>query len=151
MRNTVFQQYVQEILSFADDENDVVLNGNRIIFERFGQIIEIELVERDDKVLVNYNGHEVPYKTFLSKELAHLDVMASRIKQKYLIENEIYVDAKALMLKGDNYNEGEALKLLIDECRETQDFATKICFVTADAGHGKTILLKKMQYEMAKD
>lgn len=151
MRNTIFRQYVQEILSFADDENDAIINGNRIIFERFNQIIEIELIEKDDKVLIGYNGHEVPYKTFLSKELAHLDIMASRIKQKYPMEDEIYVDAKAMFLKGDNSSEGEALELLREECCVTNDFATRICFVTADAGHGKTVLLRKMQYVTAKD
>ena len=150
MRNTILKQYVQEILSFADDENDAVVNGNRIIFERFNQLLEIELVEKNDKVLIGYNGHEVPYKTFLSKELAHLDIMATRIKQKYQVENEIYVDAKAMLLEGDKTLEGEALDILGSECRVTNDFATRICFVTADAGHGKTVLLRKMQYETAK-
>lgn len=149
MRHTLLKQYFQEILSFADDEDDVIIESNRLTFQRLNQLVTVELIEDDGKLLVKYNGNTIPYKTYIAKELARLDIMANKICQKQLSENSIYVDTNATLFKSSQKIDGDALTLLKNECLNRNDYETKICFVTADAGHGKTILLRHLQFETA--
>ena len=147
MRKSLLNQYIQEILTFADDEEDVVIESNKVTFERLNQIISVQIESIDDVVYIIYNNSRYPYKTFLAKELAHLDIMASKIMQKYASEDErIYGDAQATVFHNAKRYDGGAEKLLSDECVNNDNFDTRICFVTADAGHGKTVLLRHMQY-----
>lgn len=147
MRKSLLNQYIQEILTFADDEDDVVIESNKITFERLNQIISVQIETIDDAVYIIYNNSRYPYRTFLAKELAHLDIMASKIVQKYANEDErIYVDAQATVFHNGKKYSGGAEKLLSDECINNDNFDTRICFVTADAGHGKTVLLRHLQY-----
>lgn len=41
------------------------------------------------------------------------------------------------------------MEILTKECTDRLFAGTKISFVTADAGHGKTALLREFQYEQA--
>lgn len=151
MRRSQLKQYFQEILSFADDEDDVIVESNRITFQRLNQLVTAEVEEVNGSISIRYNGNIMPYRTFLAKELAHLDIMATKILQKYPDSDSIYVDTQAQFHKGVILSEGNAEDLLIDECRRRNDYETKICFVTADAGHGKTVLLRHLQTRIAQE
>ena len=114
-----------------------MIESNKITFERLNQIISVQIETIDDAVYIIYNNSRYPYRTFLAKELAHLDIMASKIVQKYANEDErIYVDAQATVFHNGKKYSGGAEKLLSDECINNDNFDTRICFVTADAGHG---------------
>lgn len=151
MRRSQLKQYFQEILSFADDEDDVIIESNHITFQRLNQLVTIAIEEDNGVISISYNGNRMPYRTFLAKELAHLDIMATKILQKYPDSGSIYVETQAQFHKGVSHLEGNAEELLIDECRNRNDYETKICFVTADAGHGKTVLLHHLQTRIAQE
>lgn len=151
MRRSQLNQYFQEILSFADDEDDVIVESNRITFQRLNQLVTAEVEDINGSISIKYNGNLMPYRTFLAKELAHLDIMATKILQKYPETDSIYVDTRAQIHKGASHIDGNAEELLIDECRKKNDYETKICFVTADAGHGKTVLLRHLQTRIAQE
>lgn len=152
MKKSILNQYIQEILSFSDDENQAIIESNKVTFERLGQSIYIEIIDKDDRVFIKYNEDLIPYRTFLAKILGRLDLMAEKIVRKYEDEGEkIYVDADAICYHGTAKDMGEAKQMLKDICSESNQYATKICFVTADAGHGKTVLLRQYQYDNAKD
>lgn len=152
MKKSILNQYIQEILAFSDDENQAIIESNKVTFERLGQSIYIEIIEKDDRVLIKYNEDLIPYRTFLAKTLGRLDLMAEKIVRKYEDEGDkIYVDADAICYHGTANDTGEAKQMLKDICSESNQYATKICFVTADAGHGKTVLLRQYQYDNAKD
>lgn len=152
MKKSVLKQYIQEILSFSDDEREAIVEANSITFERLGQMMTVKIIDKDEKVFVEFNESLIPYKTFLAKELGRLDLMASKIARKFESESDkIYVDANALLLDAIKRQEGTAKQLLEDVCSDFNQYATKICFVTADAGHGKTVLLRQYQYDNAQD
>ena len=152
MKKSILNQYIQEILSFSDDENQAIIESNKVTFERLGQSIEIEIIDKDDRDFIKYNEDLIPYRTFLAKILGRLDLMAEKIVRKYEDEGDkIYVDADAICYHGTAKDTGEAKQMLKDICSESNQYATKICFVTADAGHGKTVLLRQYQYDNAKD
>lgn len=152
MKRTILQQYIKDILSFADDENEAIVHSNRLTFERLGQLMELSIEEIEGKVYVVYNTNRIPYKTFLAKTLGRLDLMASKIVNTYKEEgNKVYVDAMGTYYCSGKKYDGEAEKLLKEECSDEGKYDTRLCFVTADAGHGKTVLLRHYQYKNALD
>ena len=50
MKKSILKQYIKEILSFADDENEAIIDSNRLTFERLGQVMEVMIEDIDDKV-----------------------------------------------------------------------------------------------------
>ena len=55
--NTEYQKYLNEILTFADDTNDVVKDSQgNIIFNRLNQLMSIKLKKSDKGILVEYNN-----------------------------------------------------------------------------------------------
>lgn len=153
MNNVLFNHYKKQLSSFADDEDSLIYdkNGN-VTFERNGELINVQLVENNGGVYVNFNNKKYTYIEFVEKELGKLDTIANRIVQKYkAIEDAIYVDPRAIYYNNISTPiDSNAIKLLDSECAEPLVSGTKICFVTADAGHGKTMLLKRYMYEQAK-
>ena len=145
-----FETLKKEISSFADDENEVIFERNgTVTFERQGQMISFQFVDKEGAVFVKYNNIQMPYKIFLAKELAKLDILANKILQKE--KNDIiYVDPSATLIETRKNIDSNALEILNKECSTPLFAGSKIGFVTADAGHGKTVLLKQYQYEQAK-
>lgn len=150
--NTEYNKYLKEILTFADDVDDVIKDtqGN-IVFSRLNQLISIKLKMQDDKIFVEYNNALLPYKKFMAKYLANLDLMARHIIDKdQNLDDVYYVDGNASLTTDDGHVEDSALKLLDKECRREVFMGSKICFVTANAGHGKTLLLRQYQRDQAR-
>lgn len=147
---STFEILKKEIASFADDENEVIFErSGAVAFERQGQMIDFQLIDKEGAIFVNYNNIHIPYKKFLAKELAKLDILAHKILQKE--KNEIiYVDPSATLVKTREKIKNNALEILNEECSTPLFAGTKISFVTADAGHGKTALLKQYQHVQAK-
>lgn len=146
----VFEMLKKEISSFADDENEVIFERNgTVAFERQGQMVDFQLIDKEGAVFVKYNDNLMPYKRFLAKELAKLDILAHKILQKEK-NDSIYVDPSAILVETRKKIENNALEILNEECSTPLFAGTKISFVTADAGHGKTALLKQYQYIQAK-
>lgn len=150
--NTEYQKYLNEILTFADDTNDVVKDSQgNIIFNRLNQLMSIKLKKSDKGILVEYNNALLPYRTFMAKYLANMDIMARHIIDKDpQIDEMYYVDGQASLTTDEKRIEKTALKLLDFECNRDVFIGSKICFVTANAGHGKTLLLRQYQRNQAK-
>lgn len=141
-----------EIATFADDVDDIVYEGDgTIIFERMGKIYKIQLIQKGDGLAIKYNGEEYSYKEFLAKELAHLELFAKKIQQKDdELEELSYVDPDAVLVKVSGTQKGKALDVLRNECDQPAWLGARIVFVTADAGHGKSFLLKQFQRKQVK-
>lgn len=154
MRGSDFDLYCKEILTFADDTRDVITErGGKLMFERFNQMLNI-IIKEDEKgqVLVSYNGQDFQYKTFLAKYLGNLDLMARRILEKETNQKDmLYIDGGCqLSTQDEGVKEGKGLQLIEYECTRPVLMGSKICFVTANAGHGKTHLLRRFEWEQAK-
>lgn len=150
--NTEYNKYLNEILTFADDVNDVMKDtqGN-IVFSRLNQLMSIKLKMQDGKAFVEYNNVLLPYKKFMANHLANLDLMARHIIDKDQVLDDIYyVDGKASLTTDDAPMQDSALELLDKECKREVFIGSKICFVTANAGHGKTLLLRQYQRILAR-
>lgn len=147
-----FDIIIKDIASFADDEHDIIADNNtgEIVFDRNGQTISLRILEDEDgRKLVCQNDVVTPYKTFLAKNLAHLDVLASKMLQSYQSDYGYYVDPEVSLYEQSNNKSGKGLEILSKECNTTALVGSKLCFVTADAGHGKSMLLHQFQFSQA--
>ncbi|MCZ8070304.1 MAG: NACHT domain-containing protein [Cytophagales bacterium] len=141
------EEIKRDIQAFADDISAVLIdNKGNILFTRNGKDYEcsFETDSTSGVSYINYEGKRVPYRKFIAKDLAHLEVLATKLLEKKDIV-EPFVDGPSVLRFGSSTLEGSALQLLDDECKRFLEFGTKITFLTADAGHGKTALLKQYQ------
>lgn len=152
MKHSLITQIREELSTFADDVDDIVFEGNgTVTFEKLGQIITLQLFEKDKKMAVRYEGREYSYKEFLAYGLAHLDIFAKKILQNDDKEEEqLYVDPDAVLVRVNGQQQGKAKDVLQNECDNPAWMGARIVFVTADAGHGKSFLLRQYQREQAR-
>ncbi|MBI3512168.1 MAG: hypothetical protein HY064_16030 [Bacteroidetes bacterium] len=136
----------KDLLAFADDDSVVLFEPNGdVLFYKDGneQLCRFEN-NSDGNCIVEFKGDKIPYRTFISKHLAKLDLFARKIFEKRKGIEE-FVDSPAILKTVIGENLGSALSLLQSECDNFLQFGSKINFITADAGHGKSILLKQYQ------
>ena len=137
----------RDIASFADDEYGVVDDGRgRFLFERNGQEISVRVLRDDDDspITVEVGNERLSYKTFLSKKLANMDLLATRMLQ-YDTDVEYFVNPDVIRFTIEKKESGQALQILEEEAGSPAMVGTKISFVTADAGHGKSVVLRHLQ------
>ncbi|SMO85452.1 hypothetical protein [Propioniciclava tarda] len=140
-----------DLSAFADDEQDVVIeNDGSFLLVREGRDIAGKLVETESGVFVELGADRIPYRQFLIRTLGRLDVFATRILQR---KGEVpsFVEGPAVVFHPAEapVAVSSALLALEDECATGSPFATRISFITADAGLGKTALLQQMQARRA--
>lgn len=152
MRHNQIQLLKSEIATFADDVDEVLYGQNgEIMFNRLGNAVTLQFVQ-DNKggVRIRYNSNDYTYKGFLAKELAHLEQFANKIKQHDDGDEEVYyVDPDAVLITSYSKYDDKAIDILKKQCDEPSWDGTKVAFVTADAGHGKTFLLRQFQRKTA--
>lgn len=140
-----------DIRAFADDENEVIVEKNgEVLFSRFGKAMHCKFrTDANGNSFINTGDKDIPYSIFLSRELARLDVFAERIISKYSPDSFINSPA-TLETPYEEKTSGSSTELLYKITNNPLPFTTRIVFITADAGQGKTVLLKQMQYLQAK-
>ena len=141
-----------DIAAFADDENDVIIDKGLVVFQRNRQTYECRLVETGSGIEVEYDGSRIPYKRFLAEELGRLPILAEAIRQKRK-DVQPYIDTQSV--RSDSLDSksapSSAIETVRDECRSRPFGETKLIFLTADAGHGKTALLRRLSQRFASE
>jgi hypothetical protein len=139
-----------DIAAFADDENDVIIDKGLVVFQRNRQTYECRLLETAEGVEVEYDHYRIPYKRFLAEELGRLSILAEAIRQKRK-DVQPYIDTQAIRSDSldSKYAASSAIETVREECRSRPLGETKLIFLTADAGHGKTALLRRLSQRFA--
>ena len=139
----------KDLLAFADDDSDVIIEPNGdVLFYKNGSEQLCTIREIEGIVKVNFNEETISYNDFISKKLSRLDIFAQKIKEKRKKIDE-FIDGPANLFSRNKTVESTGLELLKTECDNFLEFGSKISFITADAGHGKSVLLKQFQYYQA--
>ena len=140
----------EDIAAFADDDEEVVVDRDgSVLFVRDGKEVSCEITLREGTPMVRFEDRELSYRRFLTHTLGRLDVFAERILSKRpSIDTFIDGPARVERVAGEMH-EGRALALLDSECMEPPPFSARVAFITADAGHGKTALLREYQARQA--
>ncbi|APZ47801.1 hypothetical protein BW723_16520 [Polaribacter reichenbachii] len=134
-----------DLQSFADTEEDVIIQPDgQVLFTRLGKDYELKINDIDESLYINFEGRNIKYQDFISKEIAQLDIFATRLIQKRK-NIEPFIEGPSNLITPWSTTNGIAIKQLQKECDEALLSGTKITFITADAGHGKSALLKEFQ------
>lgn len=147
----LFEEVREDLAAFADDDEDVVVDPNgQCLFVRGGEEISFTLVtDAENRLFAEFDGTRSPYRDFVAHQLARLEVLAERITTKRH-PLPAYVDSQGkLEAPAADSRNGSALQLLHDECSSHAAFVSRVLFVTADAGQGKTALLRQFQHDQA--
>lgn len=135
-----------DIAAFADSEESVLIDKSFVIFQREQQEYTCRLVESvPGQPDIEVNGTRMPYYRFLAEELGRLSVLAESIRQK---RKDVvpYIDTQAVLTNssGQDSAAGSALGILKRKCAERSPLETALVFLTAEAGEGKTALLRRL-------
>ena len=108
-------------------------------------------VSRDQGVSVTTAGRTVPYGSFVAgPDMADLQRLARMILQA--MPPGLFVETRAERSSADgDPTKSSAVELLADLLEEENDVATRVVMVTADAGAGKTYVLKELARRYADD
>jgi hypothetical protein len=146
-----FEDVRADLAAFADDDEDVIIEtSGQCLFIRGGKEISFRLVsDEEERLLVEIDDEHMPYRRFVSHRLAQLPLLAERILTKRA-PVPAYVDSVAQLESSiDGEREGPALELLAKQSTSAPAFVSRVAFITADAGQGKTALLRQYQHDQA--
>ena len=151
---TTFETIKEDISAFADDTEEMVIDRRKglVLFTRGGKDYEFKVIVDEGSIRnIEYLDKVIPYTKFLTKHLADLDTLAERLVSKRP-GVQAFVNGPAMLDSMDSKEsiDGNALDLLMKECDDANRLSSKIVFITADAGHGKTALLRQFQHIQAK-
>ena len=146
------QEIISDIKLFADNPEDIEWEKNEIFFTRFEIERTCKIKDLTDKDTKIYYDKELllSYREFLRK-LSGIDRLARRIKDE-VEEISVYIKPKGELYKVDDdkvMEVSDAEKTLEELCKEREFGCTKIVFLTANAGEGKTTLLRKLTKSIA--
>jgi len=140
-------EVLADFAAFADEESDAAVEADgRFILQRNDKILTGQIKHHHDgHLVVETEGTTIPYIRYLTHNLARLDVLAQRLLERRA-NVAGFVDAKVTLQRAaEERVEGSGLTLLHTECVELSPFSSRVLFITADAGHGKTALLREHQ------
>ncbi len=149
--NEIFKMVKGDIGAYADDNAEVVMDHatGDVVFNKGGVEIEFKLIENDGALLVSYQDETMSYTDFLTKKVAKLEILATKILSKRKgLSNYVDGGVKYFTSRADE-TELSGLEALNEACSNSSPFVTSLTFITADAGHGKTALLKEFQHLQA--
>jgi hypothetical protein len=135
-----------DIAAFADSEDSVLHDKSLFVFQRERQEYACRLVETTPgQIDVEVNGTRMSYYKFLAEQLGRLSILAESIRQKR--QDVIpYIDTQAVLTDSFEVvsDTGSALDILRRKCAERSPLETALVFLTAEAGEGKTALLRRL-------
>lgn len=140
-----------DLQAFADEESDAAIDADgTFVLQRNG--VELEGVIRqhpEGQLLVEVDGDTIPYRRFVTHNLARLDVLAQRlVERRPGVAGFINADV-TLQRAAEDVIQSDGLSVLDEQCAKVSPFASRVLFITADAGHGKTALLREHQFRQA--
>jgi hypothetical protein len=147
-----FDSIKKDIVSFADDDELFIEKNGKSILTRNQKTIEfqIEIDSSTGACHIKYGEKHYSYRDFIAYELANMELFAQKLIQKQ-VTIEPFIDSEAKFITNYKIFEDKSLTLLKNTCEYELPFSTKLSFITADAGHGKTILLQEFQKQIAND
>ena len=138
----------RDVAAFADDEDEVVIERDgTLVYQRNGVTESAQIVSagENDALAVVVNDAHLSYRKFLTHHLAGLPMLAARLLDKRPPPHP-FVEPHAELQTTDKAREIlPALEALSRQCSDTAPFASRVLFITADAGAGKTALLRTYQ------
>jgi hypothetical protein len=144
-----------DLSAFADDPDDVLVDSNgQFLVTCRGDVLGGRVyddVETGASVVRLDSGDTLPYRQFILRTLGRLDVLAAKLAARGSAIPE-FVDGPASLQSVEAGSiDGRSVALLEAQLRGAPSFITRVLFLTAEGGLGKTALLRHCQATHAED
>ena len=144
------------VMTFADPGTEMLFERSQLVVSVNGEIIEASIRTEFGDAYVNEGGGEEPASKWILTRLAHLPLLASRLKDN-VPRTQHFVSPAASLLptleKGPQEHvvtTNNALQTTLDAIDERSPLETMVLYVTSDAGEGKTSLINELAHTQAK-
>lgn len=144
------------IVSFADNESDVIIDKGKILTQIREEPIEVTVQERDGELYCSENGKSERAIYWIANRLACLHQLADRILD-YTIETKNFINPTGRLLTDVDIDPSETEKAIEDIPRVLSEIisqripgTSKVVYLTSDAGEGKTTLINQLARAQAK-
>ncbi|MXW67622.1 MAG: hypothetical protein F4Z72_11590 [Gemmatimonadales bacterium] len=149
--------FTRILRTFADQPNNLDIDGGRLLVEIRDELIEADLSNRGGTVWVQEPGAEPrsAYKWIL-RRVARIDQLADRLLS-YIPEEEYFVTPRGLLLDQLDVDpteadvaKSDAVSALVRTLSQRPSGASTVLYLTSDAGEGKTTVVNHVAREQAK-
>ncbi len=149
--------FTRVLRAFADQPNNLVIDGGRLLVEIRDELIEADLSNRAGTVWVQEPGAEPrsAYKWIL-RRVARVDQLADRLLS-YIPEERFFVTPRGRLLDQldadpteANVAKSDAVNALVGTLSQRPSGASTVLYLTSDAGEGKTTVVNHVAREQAK-
>lgn len=146
---------ISDLSAFADDPDDVLVDPNgQFLVTCHGEVLGGRVYDDVDtgaSIVRLDSGDTLPYRQFLLRTLGRLDVLAAKLAGRSSAIPEFVDGPASLQSVEAGPVEGSSLRLLEGQLRDAPSFITRVLFLTAEGGLGKTALLRHCQATHAEE
>ena len=149
--------FTRILRAFADQPDNLVIDGGRLLVEIRDELIEAHLSNKDGTVWVQESDDRArsAYK-WITRRLAKVDQLADRLLS-YIPEERHFVTPRGLLLDQLDIDptevdveKSDAVTALIDTLSQRPSGESTVLYLTSDAGEGKTTVVNHVAREQAK-
>jgi len=145
------------LVSFADNNTDVIIERGKVFAEIRGEIIEAQLLQKANELTIKEDNVEYPIAQWIIDRIANLHTLAERILD-YIPEEPYFIDPNGKLLDELNANPKEDDKTIYNVSQNILPVlgrqipgTTNAIYITSDAGEGKTTLINQISRIQAKN
>ena len=150
-------EFISTLKKFLPEPDAIAQDRGSVMFSIDGYDREVHLSMTEGRDVLCQEDQDVspmPASKWLCKRVAKLDILARAILEKKK-EDEHYVPVPC-SVKGVHIEEVEgvgysdAVEALNGQIKDANSFATSVCYLTAEAGEGKTVVMGELARRTAK-
>ncbi|UOE47858.1 hypothetical protein MTO98_25950 [Mucilaginibacter sp. SMC90] len=149
------QDFKRILISFADSSNDIIIDKGKVTGLIRGEVLEIELLDKDGELYVKEDGEDIKARIWISKRLAQLEQLADRIKE-YSTSIKDFINPTGVLLDDIDSDPTEIEQPTdnVTECLRIKlgqkiPGTTRVVYLTSDAGEGKTTVITHLAVTQA--
>ena len=147
------EQFKRVVTAFADDPADVDVGKGKLLVQVRDEVIDATLSLADGELMVEEEeGERLTARSWIVKRVARLPLLADRICSHVPSPKHFVApDGHLLLDIGDGGAESPEPSAVVAASRMLQQTpgTTNVCYLTADAGEGKTCLINYLSVKQA--
>ncbi|MBE2227484.1 MAG: hypothetical protein IAE93_09090 [Ignavibacteria bacterium] len=150
------QDFKRILISFADNTKDISLDRNEILIQVRDELLAINIHQEGPDLFITENKIKFSALNWITTRLAKLPQLADRIIE-FIKPEEFFIAPMGSLvddLRNDPEEKEESISNISTKLFKLIDskepFASKVVYITSDAGEGKSTIINQLAIEQAK-
>jgi len=150
------QDFKRILVSFADNTKDIALDRNEILIQIRDEIMQINIHQEATELIITENNTNYPAMSWITTRLAKLPQLADRILE-FIKPEEFFICPNGSLVDDLRNDPSEVEKTIENISSELfrlvdnkEPFASKVIYITSDAGEGKSTIINELAREQAR-